>query len=877
MQKRTIQAFRAGAALFLLALIPATSALSAETHSSFSPTPVWVDPLSAEYDAPVPKDGVGNGTYYLLFDRQFDVGVTQDETYTHIAMRAINADGVDLVSNLDFDVDPTYQRLTWHFLRVVRSGRAIDQTRTARITALPKETELASRVYDGSVNVNVLLSDVRVGDVVEYAYTLKSKNQLFNGFSSHTSLTWSDYARRIRVLARHPTSIALQHQVRGLELEPTITLDGNTRVISIDRRDVDPIAGDTDRPTWVEQWPSLELSSYRSWADVAQQASVFYPLDASGDQTQLLLAAIREPGGSEEELALRALQRVQQDIRYTSISIGTGSYRPSAPEETLKRGFGDCKDKSVLLASLLQKLGMQANVALVDTDRGEILSTRLPSPFLFDHAIVRVAIGDSAYWIDPTRDLELTPLAAQRSPDYRNALILASSTDALTQMPRPSKHSNRREVQMTFDLTKGIEAPATLSIATTYWNSAADDKRAEIQRSRMADLGKDYLNYYAKYYDGIEADGIPAVEDDPKSRTIIVRELYSLPAAFTKDDEGLLRFNAHADEIYPFGESIEGTVRTTPFAVSHPVSVQQRIKVLLPSEWPKSDEELSVSNPAFTYRSSVRYGDRSVDLSYEYESRSDHVPARLLPKYIKDRDRLYKDAGYALTHDPDATAFKFTAFAWPPLLAFVVLLAAGAWIAKRYVYRYDPEPRNAERGAPVGLMGWMFFPALTTLVSPFLILTGLGSAAFLYSAQGWVSLDSLVSEGNGLWAQIGALALVGAGAVLLPASVLLIVMMYQRRSAFPRLFVILMWLTSAYGVYALAVVSFFANERAFDTKGMADIIGDVASTLIWTAYMGASERVKATFIKRHAPRGTDLSSSSTPPPTAEPLPLGNSL
>ena len=33
-----------------------------------------------------------------------------------------------------------------------------------RITALPQETELRERIYNGGYNINVLLSDVRVGD-----------------------------------------------------------------------------------------------------------------------------------------------------------------------------------------------------------------------------------------------------------------------------------------------------------------------------------------------------------------------------------------------------------------------------------------------------------------------------------------------------------------------------------------------------------------------------------------------------------------------------------------------------------------------------------------------------------------------------------------
>ena len=54
----------------------------------------------------------------------------------------------------------------------------------ARITALPQETELRGWIYNDTYNINILLSDVRVGDVVEYDYTFHSvKGTHVQGYS----------------------------------------------------------------------------------------------------------------------------------------------------------------------------------------------------------------------------------------------------------------------------------------------------------------------------------------------------------------------------------------------------------------------------------------------------------------------------------------------------------------------------------------------------------------------------------------------------------------------------------------------------------------------------------------------------------------------
>ena len=76
-----------------------------------------------------------------------------------------------------------------------------------------------------------------------------------------------------------------------------------------------------------------------------------------------------------------------------SISIGPGGYRPASPDTVLSRRFGDCKDKALLLTTILRELGIEAQPALVNSRRGRVLTSALPTPYMFDHAIVRARTG----------------------------------------------------------------------------------------------------------------------------------------------------------------------------------------------------------------------------------------------------------------------------------------------------------------------------------------------------------------------------------------------------------------------------------------------------------------------------------------------------
>src|SRR5207237_10103180 len=59
---------------------------------------------------------------------------------------------------------------------------------------------------------------------------------------------------------------------------------------------------------------------------------------------------------------------VSKEYRYVSLSFGVGRYQPHAATEVLANGYGDCKDKHTLLASLLAAVGLLAFPARIASD-----------------------------------------------------------------------------------------------------------------------------------------------------------------------------------------------------------------------------------------------------------------------------------------------------------------------------------------------------------------------------------------------------------------------------------------------------------------------------------------------------------------------------
>ncbi len=170
---------------------------------------------------------------------------------------------------------------------------------------------------------------------------------------------------------------------------------------------------------------------------------------------------------------------------------------PRKPAETLRRRFGDCKDKAVLLTALLRAADIPAYVALLNAGEDEAdVEGSLPGLGTFNHAIV-VVPGTPALWIDPTdryaRAGEL-PVADQG----RLALIASPTASGLTRTPEAPSAENR-EVE-TRELFLADLGPARVVETSEYFGASERALRAFYAQQDEASLKSAMKEYAAVYY-----------------------------------------------------------------------------------------------------------------------------------------------------------------------------------------------------------------------------------------------------------------------------------------------------------------------------------------------------------------------------------------
>lgn len=102
------------------------------------------------------------------------------------------------------------------------------------------------------------------------------------------------------------------------------------------------------------------------------------------------------------EIIRNIYKYVQQKTRYVAYEEGEAGYRPDQPAEVLRKQYGDCKGMSLLLATLLNRAGVEAYIASVGTRHIPFRIAECPSLSATNHMICIVPSDSETLFLDAT-------------------------------------------------------------------------------------------------------------------------------------------------------------------------------------------------------------------------------------------------------------------------------------------------------------------------------------------------------------------------------------------------------------------------------------------------------------------------------------------
>lgn len=518
---------------------PGDAANVAQPVAGFSiePVPAWVQavPLDPSLAAPLPKAPL----HLLLIDHQTRVDRGDESHFVHAVRQVNDSGGLEPGGQVQIEFDPSYQTLALHKLEIWRNGARIDKMDRRKVQMLQRESQLERQMVDGRSTASVVLDDLRVGDRVEFAYTLRGANPVFEG--RFVDLEWTQGGKgpaalfRYRLLA--PESRDIRMKLDNARHELSSSVKAGWRETVVRRLAAPQFQYDAYAPASVYLADEIQLSEFADWADVARWASRTFAVGRAGvtPAVQAQADAIARAAGSEPAARLsQTLDFVQKQVRYFGTEIGANSHRPADPDKVLQQRFGDCKDKATLLVALLKAQGIAATPLLVSTSMHGDVADMLPSPLAFNHAIAQVRLGDKAWVLDGTRGRQTGPLEERESLGLGLGLLADEAATALIALP-DSRGVLRAEGEDRIVFTRLADDP-TLDATLTYHGDAAESLRYALDAQPASELEKQLTAEYARHYPGAAPAAALQVDEVDGHNALRLRMRYKLPGYLRMPD-----------------------------------------------------------------------------------------------------------------------------------------------------------------------------------------------------------------------------------------------------------------------------------------------------------------------------------------------------
>ena len=477
--------------------------------------PDWAKPLAE--NPPSLAESVDYDSRVLLRETRLSLAADgRVRVRRYIARQALNEMGSEIgLGSFSFDEqDELVHSKAWH---VVPGGRA-KRSRGGVLDLSASDVFLSDRMTR-----HLYVDDIETGSLVFYDFeALEFKEQL-----AHYEWFYSDVPLlKARVVVELPDGWAVQYDwLRQPGPEPR--REGNhwvwelNDVPAMDVEEELADSGDARAPILVmsfepESAPDPEpgndtvAAAFGDWTEVA----LWYQQVAEGrSATTPEIAELAQGLGTPSDAFLEQVQAlgsyVRDRIRYIANDIGQGGYQPRTAASVAKNLFGDCKDKTTLLQSMLSADEFESYPILVHATQPFTVSRQIPSLYAFNHAVLGVAIPDDVEvalsgLIDVPQLGRL--LVIDATDEYASigmlsgalagkmALIVAGEVSSLVELPdEPAAHRIDRRLKAQVHPDGGLTATLTESCTGDPASRQRVEYRDSIQdyRQRLTQSASD--------------------------------------------------------------------------------------------------------------------------------------------------------------------------------------------------------------------------------------------------------------------------------------------------------------------------------------------------------------------------------------------------
>ncbi|MGI4851617.1 MAG: DUF3857 domain-containing transglutaminase family protein [Janthinobacterium lividum] len=664
-------------------------------HIYITEIPAWVKvhPLP-KYDSDDPYlVNFTSGFVSLLVSKQVNLCEDNKIFFSQTAYKINNRQVLNSLNDIDIDYNPQYtQGINFHYIRIIRNNEIIDALDISRMHIMRREKDLENKIITGLLTCHYVIPGLKVGDIIDYAYSMEvtnpsfemenySINVLFDSTKFQTLYTFLDDYRLlwppkreyfVKNLPNFPLKVIKQGDAISFEIQfkcPTVT-----------------VYQENVPSSYIEKNQFFSISSEENWTRIAQLREKYYKVPSQfSDNLNEYIEILNSKNYEPHQLVTEVLDFCANEIIYTSNSELLFSNIPDDPSIVYERRYGDCKDKCFLCISILKSLGIEAYVAVVNTDAFQALDAFAPNPNAFNHVVVCVFLKGENFWLDPTIPYQGKSLKNGFKMPFMQALIFKGEQSELINYECMPLENPEAVIEENFDFTD--PAKIIYSISTLYRYNLAQKVRSSYITLGDKESSEHCLSFIQKYYPSAQLYKDLSTKDNYDDNEILMIESYIIENIYEKYQDNNLYARTFFTEIdrflRPFKDD-EGYIRENPLTITFPEHIKCTQNYIFENkiDLPKN---FFLENSFFCFRKDVTETATGFKIDFMFMSLKSDVDAKFYNQYTENVNKVIIETYEILPH-PTLVEKKVrkgkkllqNAFYW--LLIFTIVSIVRSWI-----------------------------------------------------------------------------------------------------------------------------------------------------------------------------------------------------
>ena len=480
---------------------------------------------------------------------------------------------------------------------------------------------------------------------IETIYTVESSSYI--GLPGWVVANNEESTELFKFTVKVPKQSDIRHRSINMNLKPTVSEDGSQKIytwelknIKAQKKEKGGYAGGNSE--YIEVVPTaFEYDGFRgefkTWNDFGRWN---YPLyEEKNPFTQERIQQINSlvSGVDNEKEKIRILYNyLKKNMRYVSIQLGIGGFKPFAVKFVDEKKYGDCKALTNYMRYMLQAVGIKSYPALINASFNSLPADPSFPSDPFNHVILCVPLKNDSVWLECTSRNNATGVLGSFT-ENKNALLLTENGGILVPTPKSKSEQNKHFTKTKIVLGEDGSAETTTEILST---GDMNDPYNYFKQLRADEQKTYFVN--SLDYKLMDEFGFSQVRDDEFENTYSLKLYYQKLFDFNAGSKMFFQqhINRFCDEELKLAEQ-----RKTEYLFSNPYIKIDTTVFVLPASFSVNNLPAAkeINTEYISYKNQVVSSGNEIHVISYLQLKNHIIPAKDYNKVAEAIDAIRKD------------------------------------------------------------------------------------------------------------------------------------------------------------------------------------------------------------------------------------------